>query len=155
MAITDTVKDELHEIIADAKRAKSRHFFAAKRCGFVSLALTIGAVVINALIAAKLGGSGATVQWLSAIAAICSGLVAGLKLNALAAEHWKVGTLFTEVYRDGRLIRAKMNSGLFSDASLAKAVDALLKDYKRASALTAGSQTSFYDRWFGEPRSAK
>jgi hypothetical protein len=151
MALTDTVTEELHEIIADAKRAKGRHFFAAKRCGLVSLGLTIASVVINALIAARLGGSGSTVQWLAASAAICSGLVAGLKLNAAAAEHWKVGTLFTEVYRDGRLIRAKMNSGLLSGALLAKAVDGLLKDYKRASALTATSQTSFYDRWFGEP----
>ncbi|WP_146606978.1 hypothetical protein [Ralstonia pseudosolanacearum] len=153
MPITDTVKDELHEIISDSKRAKGRHFFAAKRCGFAAMALTVAAVAINAVIATHVNGNASVVQWLSAAAAICSGLVVSLKLNAAASEHWRVANMYTAVYRDGRLIRAKLNSGLLNDATLCKAVEVLLKDYKHASALTANSHTSFFDRWFGEPHS--
>jgi hypothetical protein len=152
MGPTRTVVDELHELIADAKRSKARHFFAAKRCRAIEAMLTTFALVINAVLVAHPGVEPDRVRWLSIGAAVCSGFVALRKLGHASSVHWGVGNKFTEIYRDGRLLRARVNVGTLSGAALERAVFDLLKRYHKVCAATAAAPTGFVDRWLGEPR---
>lgn len=139
---------ELDELVTDAKRAKNLQYFAAKRCGVTVMLLTVAALVINALTAAGLVGENpVTPRWLAAAAAICTGIVSVLKLGGCAADHWRVGTLYTEVYRDARMLRARFRSGKLRDDDFEKALLVLLRDYKKVNTATLASHTTYFDRW--------
>ncbi|MDH0863924.1 hypothetical protein [Mitsuaria sp. GD03876] len=141
------MNDELVELIVDSKRGKNFHYFAAKRKAAVFTLLVVASTVINALISSKVLSDFESIRYLSMLAAICSGVVAVLKLGHMSSLHVQIGNAYVSVYRDLRLLRARCNSGLLTMVQLEKEFALLLRDYKKAAAMSSQAPLGFIDNW--------